>query len=91
MRPGLLVPNTRHAGIAVYRVTSTKLKTLYRSLSLASTTPPHSDFEDRFGLLVDAEWAAREQRKLQRRLHSAKLRYPMTLEAVPVEVAHRMH
>ena len=28
MRPGLLVPNTRHAGIAVYRVTSTKLKTL---------------------------------------------------------------
>ena len=36
MRPSLLVPNTRHAGIAVYRVTSTKLKTLYRSLSLPS-------------------------------------------------------
>ena len=40
-------------------------------------------FKDRFGLLVDAEWTAREQRKLQRRLHSAKLRYPTTLEAVP--------
>ena len=24
-------------------------------------------FEERFGLLVDAEWTAREQRKLQRR------------------------
>ncbi len=41
----------------------------------------HSDdaatlcFEDRLGLLVDAEWTAREQRKLQRRLQTAKLRY----------------
>jgi DNA replication protein DnaC len=39
-------------------------------------------FEERFGLLVDAEWTAREQRKLQRRLHTAKLRHPATLEAV---------
>ena len=39
-------------------------------------------FEERFGLLADAEWTAREQRKLQRRLHTAKLRYPATLEAV---------
>ena len=34
MRPDLLVPNTRHAGIAVYRVASTNLVTLYRSKSL---------------------------------------------------------
>ena len=27
-------------------------------------------FEERFGLLVDAEWTAREQRKLQRRLRT---------------------
>ena len=40
-------------------------------------------FEDRLGLLVDAEWTAREQRKLQRRLHTAKLRYATAaLEAV---------
>ena len=39
-------------------------------------------FEERFGLLVDAEWTAREQRKLQRRLRAAKLRHPATLEAV---------
>ena len=39
-------------------------------------------FEERFSLLVDAEWTAREQRKLQRRLRGAKLRHPATLEAV---------
>ena len=39
-------------------------------------------FEERLGLLVDTEWTAREQRKLQRRLQTAKLRYPASLEAV---------
>ena len=34
------------------------------------------------GLLVDAEWTAREQRKLSRRLRAAKLRYPACLENV---------
>ena len=46
-----------------------------------SANPPRG-FEERFGLLVDAEWTAREQRKLQRRLRAAKLRHPATLEAV---------
>ena len=36
MRPDLLVPNTRHAATLVYRVASTKLTTLYRSLSIVS-------------------------------------------------------
>lgn len=39
-------------------------------------------FEDRLGLLVDAEWTEREQRKLTRRLRVAKLRYPASLEDV---------
>ena len=39
-------------------------------------------FEERLGLLVDTEWTAREQRKLTRRLHAARLRYQATLEAV---------
>jgi len=39
-------------------------------------------FDERLGLLVDAEWAAREQRKLTRRLQVAKLRYPASLEDV---------
>jgi len=39
-------------------------------------------FEERFGLLIDSEWTAREQRKLGRRLRKAKLRYPASLEDV---------
>src|SRR5206468_8178804 len=39
-------------------------------------------FDDRFGLLVDTEWTAREQRRLTQRLRHAKLRYPACLEDV---------
>jgi DNA replication protein DnaC len=39
-------------------------------------------FEERVGLLVDAEWSVREQRKLTRRLRFAKLRYAASLEDV---------
>ncbi len=39
-------------------------------------------FEDRVGMMVDAELVAREQRGLDRRLRSAKLRYPASLEDV---------
>jgi DNA replication protein DnaC len=39
-------------------------------------------FDDRLGLLVDAEWIAREQRKLVKRLRAAKLRYPASIEDV---------
>ncbi len=37
-------------------------------------------FEDRLGLLVDAEWTQREQRKLRRRLRQANLRRQAALE-----------
>ena len=40
------------------------------------------NFDDRFGLLVETEWTAREQRKLAQRLRHAKLRYPASLEDV---------
>lgn len=39
-------------------------------------------FDERLGLLVDSEWTAREQRKLKRRLRSAKMRYPASIEDV---------
>ena len=44
----------------------------------------HADlsFDDRVGLLVEAEWTAREQRRLTQRLRNAKLRYPASLEDV---------
>ena len=48
-------------------------------------------FEERFGLLVDAEWTAREQRKLQRRLRTARLRHPATLEAVDFTHPRRLN
>ena len=48
-------------------------------------------FEERFGLLVEAEWTAREQRKLQRRLQTAKLRYPASLEAVDFTHPRRLN
>ena len=57
----------------------------------------HSDdaatlsFEDRRGLLVDSEWTAREQRKLQRRLQTAKLRYPASLEAIDFTQPRRLN
>ncbi len=39
-------------------------------------------FEERLGMLIDMEWTAREQRKLARRLRSAKLRYPASVEDI---------
>ena len=48
-------------------------------------------FEERLGLLVDTEWTTREQRKLQRRLHAAKLRYQATLEAVDFTHPRRLN
>ena len=48
-------------------------------------------FEERLGLLVDTEWTAREQRKLTRRLHAAKLRYQATLEAVDYTHPRRLN
>ncbi len=47
---------------------------------LASSEFAALGFEERFGFLVDAEWTAREQRKLTLRLRTAKLRYPASLE-----------
>jgi len=48
------------------------------------SSSPHAalSFDDRFGLLVDTEWTAREQRRLTQRLRHAKLRYPASIEDV---------
>lgn len=44
-------------------------------------------FEERVGLLVDAEWTHRQQRKLARRLKSAKLRYRASVEDLDYRAA----
>lgn len=49
---------------------------------LGSGESARLSFEERLGLLVDAEWIARERRKLDRRLRTAKLRYAASLEDV---------
>jgi DNA replication protein DnaC len=49
---------------------------------LGSAEHARLSLEDRFGLLVDAEWTAREQRKLTRRLRAAKLRHAASLEDI---------
>jgi DNA replication protein DnaC len=49
---------------------------------LASTECARLSFDERLGLLVDSEWIAREQRKLKRRLRSAKMRYAASVEDI---------
>jgi DNA replication protein DnaC len=49
---------------------------------LGSSECTRLSFDERLGLLVDSEWTAREQRKLKRRLRSAKMRYAASIEDV---------
>jgi DNA replication protein DnaC len=47
-------------------------------------------FDERVGLLVEAEWLAREQKRLKTRLHAAKLRYAASLEDVDFKHPRRL-
>lgn len=44
-------------------------------------------FEERLGMLVDAEWTSRQQRKLSRRLKSAQLRYSASVEDIDFQAS----
>lgn len=55
---------------------------------LASTQSSALSFEERLGLLIDAEWSGREQRKLDQRLRTARLRHSASIEDVDFK-AHR--
>ena len=57
---------------------------------LSSSEYEELSFEERVGLMVDAEWTDREQRKLSRRLRAAKLRYPASLENVKLPSVERL-
>jgi DNA replication protein DnaC len=52
------------------------------NLQLGSAEHTRLSFEERLGLLIDAEWSTREQRKLTKRLRAARLRYAASLEDV---------
>lgn len=49
---------------------------------LGSAEHAQLSFEERIGLIVDAEWMRREERKLTRRLQLAKLRHVASIEDV---------
>lgn len=72
------------------RMNAMKLTSLAEAFhrQLASTEFSTLAFEERVGIMIDAEYAAREQRKLTRRLQCARLRQPASLEDVDWQ-AHR--
>lgn len=61
-----------------------RLMAMAEAFEQQRSSSPHAElsFDDRFGLLVDTEWTAREQRRLTQRLRHAKLRYPASIEDV---------
>jgi DNA replication protein DnaC len=73
------------------KLTVMKLSGLVQALQqqLGSGEYGRLSFEERLGLLVDAEWAAREERKLHRRLRAAKLRHPACFE--DIDFKHPRH
>ena len=54
------------------------LGTMAEAFAQQRGSPSHAElsFEDRFGLLVEAKWTAREQRRFTQRLRQAKPRFP---------------
>ena len=66
------------------KMNAMKLGAMAESLEqqLGSAEHARLSFEERLGLLVDSEWTAREQRKLTRRLRSARLRHAASIEDI---------
>src|SRR6266852_5897604 len=67
------------------RLHALHLKAMATALDQQRGSSQHAElsFDDRFGLLVETEWTAREQRRLTQRLRQAKPRYP---DAAPEDV-----
>ena len=63
----------------VEKMTAMHLTAMAEAFQRQLTSAQFADlsFEDRIGLLIDHEWTAREQRKLQRRLQVANIRHPV--------------
>jgi len=72
------------AHATVDKLTALRLPALADALQRQLGNPEFAElsFEDRLGLLVDAEWTHREQRKLRRRLRHANLRRQASLEDI---------
>lgn len=72
------------AHATVDKMTAMHLTAMAEAFQHQLGAPPFADlsFEDRVGLLIDCEWTAREQRKLQRRLRTANLRRHASVEDI---------
>jgi DNA replication protein DnaC len=72
------------------RMHAMKLTSLADAFKNQLASPAHAtlSFEERVGMMIDAEYAAREQRKLARRLHWAHLRQAASVEDIDWQ-AHR--
>ena len=68
----------------IEKMNAMKLSGMAESLKQQLSSSQHSalSFDERLGLMVDAEWSYREKRKLTSRLKTAKLRYSASLENV---------
>jgi len=71
-------------GPTVEKLHALKLHGLATAFQEQLRQPPYADlaFEERVGLLVDAEWTARENRRQARRFKTARLRLAACLEDV---------
>ena len=70
--------------VTLDKIHAMKMTGLAEAFEMQLQSPQYTElsFEERLGLLIDAEWTTRQQRKLQRRLKAARLRYPASLEDV---------
>ena len=75
----------------VDKMTAMHLTALADAFQRQLGSPQFADlsFEDRVGLLIDHEWTAREERKLQRRLRAANLRHQASLEDLDWQAPRR--
>ena len=70
--------------VTVEKMTALRLPALAEAFQAQLTRPEFAelDFAERVGLLIDAEWTAREQRTQRRRLKAARLRHQACLEDI---------
>jgi DNA replication protein DnaC len=70
--------------VTISKLNAMRLNTMASSLKERLMRNDHQDvsLEDMFGLIVDDEWLARENRKLTRRLQQAKFKAQATLEDI---------
>jgi DNA replication protein DnaC len=66
------------------KMNTMKLTGMADALTQQMSSPQNTklSFDERMGLLIDAEWLAREQKRLKTRLKAAKIRHPASMEDI---------